>query len=80
MTSQTIKATFIDNQRGPTDLVKHDWMSVREVADYTRKSPNAIYLMIHRGELRAYKFGGRVRVKVKDLVSCFKPKGVWNGN
>ena len=42
-------------------------LTVSEVAEATRLSPNAVYRAIWDGELRASKLRGRVRVQLADL-------------
>lgn len=43
------------------------FLSPNEVAKILGLKPRAVYNMIQDGELRAYKFRGRFRIKATDL-------------
>ena len=43
------------------------WMTTRDAAAYLRKSVNAIYILVSRGQLRARKFANRLYFKRDEL-------------
>ena len=51
---------------------KIEWLSTKEAATYLRISPNALRIRVHRGEMRAYKLGHRLRFAIKDLSVSIK--------
>lgn len=55
--------------------IERKWLSTREAALYLCVSENALRIMVHRGQLRAYKFGRRLRFCVKDCEALFVKKG-----
>ena len=48
------------------------WYTTKEAASYLRISPNALRIMVHRGKVRAYKLGTRLRFKINDLDFLIK--------
>ena len=44
-----------------------EWLSTTSAAVFLDISPNAIRIMVHRGKLKAYKLGGRLRFRVREL-------------
>lgn len=52
------------------------WLATEEAAHFLSISPNALRIMVHRDQIRAYKFGRRLRFKRSDCMALFKLKGV----
>jgi excisionase family DNA binding protein len=62
-------ASILDNR------ILREWLSTEEAAFYLSISANALRIMVHRGQIRAYKLGRRLRFKQQDCQALFKPKG-----
>jgi len=43
------------------------WFGTNEAAAYLGLTPNALRIMVHRGKIKAYKLGARLRFKIGDL-------------
>jgi excisionase family DNA binding protein len=56
--------------------IVREWLSTEEAASYLSVSPNALRIMVYRGQIPAYKFGRRLRFKTQDCRTLFQPKGV----
>jgi excisionase family DNA binding protein len=55
--------------------IVREWLSTEEAALYLSISENALRIMVHRDQIKAYKFGRRLRFKVVDCSALFKRKG-----
>lgn len=55
--------------------IEREWLSTEEAACFLSVSSNAIRIMVYRGQVPAYKFGRRLRFKVKDCRALFLKKG-----
>ena len=55
--------------------IEHEWLSTDEAANYLSISANALRIMVHREQIKAYKFGRRLRFKLKDCQDLFVKKG-----
>lgn len=51
-----------------------EWLSTEEAAFFLSISANALRIMVHRGQIRAYKIGRRLRFKLQDCQALFQPK------
>ena len=51
----------------PTLFYNLEWLTSAEAAYYLRKTKDAIRQMVHRGQLRARKFHGRLYFKKVEL-------------
>jgi excisionase family DNA binding protein len=60
---------FFDNR------IEREWLSTEEAAYFLCITPNALRIMVHRGQIQVYKFGRRLRFKVKDCQVLFLKKG-----
>lgn len=56
--------------------ILREWLSTEEAAFFLSISANALRIMVHRGQIRAYKFGRRLRFKLQDCQALFQPRGV----
>lgn len=54
---------------------KREWLSTEEAADFLSISENALRIMVHRAQIRAYKLGRRLRFRVSDCEALFERKG-----
>lgn len=50
------------------------WLNTNEAADFLRLTPNALRILVHRAQVRYFKFGRRLRFKQDDLQSLFQLK------
>jgi len=44
-----------------------EWLSTKQAAEYLSVSPNALRIMVCRDQVKAYKFGSRLRFRLEDL-------------
>jgi excisionase family DNA binding protein len=54
---------------------KREWLSTEEAAYFLSVSENALRIMVHRNQVRAYKLGRRLRFKISDCEALFERKG-----
>lgn len=64
------KDWFFENQ------IKREWLSTKEAAYYLALSENAVRILVHRGQIPAFRFGRRLRFKLSDCLALFERKGV----
>lgn len=57
---------FFDN------LDSEMWLTVTDASRYLSLSANALRLMVHRGQVRSYKLGRRLRFRKRDLDALLK--------
>ncbi|MCM0604851.1 MAG: helix-turn-helix domain-containing protein [Xanthomonadaceae bacterium] len=50
-------------------------MSTVEAARYLSVTENALRILVHRGQVQAYKFGRRLRFKLTDCRALILKKG-----
>ena len=55
--------------------IEHEWLSTEEAARFLSISTNALRIMVHRDQIKAYKFGRRLRFKMHDCRALFIKKG-----
>ena len=55
--------------------IQREWLSTDEAAHFLSVSPNALRIMVHRDQIRAYKVGRRLRFSLQDCKSLFVKKG-----
>lgn len=55
--------------------IVREWLTTKEAAQYLGVSENALRIMVHRGQISAFKFGRRLRFRLKDCVALFSKKG-----
>jgi len=55
--------------------IVREWLSTDEAAHFLSVSANALRIMVHRDQIRAYKFGRRLRFKVRDCQALFQKRG-----
>lgn len=56
-----------------TDLEPATWLTVDDISDSLGCTRRHVLNMIHRGDLKAYKFGRLYRVQRRDLERALKP-------
>lgn len=55
--------------------IVREWLSTQEAASFLSISENALRIMVHRNQIKAYKFGRRLRFKLQDCRALFLQKG-----
>ncbi len=55
--------------------IDREWLTTIEAAHVLAISPNALRILVHRGQVRVYKFGRRLRFRLVDLQALFTRKG-----
>jgi|GEM_PF-755147 len=50
------------------------WLNTNEAAEFLRLTPNALRILVHRAQVRYFKFGRRLRFRQCDLHSLFHQK------
>ncbi len=55
--------------------IENEWLSTEEAATFLSISPNALRIMVYRDQIKAYKFGRRLRFKLRDCQGLFDMKG-----
>ena len=55
--------------------IEHEWLSTEEAARFLSISTNALRIMVHRDQIKAYKLGRRLRFKMHDCRALFIKKG-----
>lgn len=60
---------FFENQ------TQREWLSTEEAANFLSISANALRIMVHRDQIRAFKLGRRLRFRVQDCRQLFLKKG-----
>jgi len=51
-----------------------EWLSTKEAAEFLSLTPNALRILVHREQVRAYKLGSRLRFRLKDLKALLLKK------
>lgn len=60
---------FFENQ------MQREWLSTKEAAYFLSITPNALRIMVHRGQVQVYRFGRRLRFRVLDCRRLIATKG-----
>jgi len=55
-------------------------LTTEQAARVLSISPNALRIMVHRGQIEVYKFGRRLRFKLNDCLALISKKGASNGH
>ena len=63
------RSLFLENQS------QREWLSTEEAAHFLSISSNALRIMVHRDQIRVFKFGRRLRFRVQDCRQLFLTKG-----
>ena len=50
------------------------WLNTNEAAEFLRLTPNALRILVHRAQVKYFKFGRRLRFRFCDLHSLFQEK------
>lgn len=53
-----------------------EWLSTNEAAHFLSVTPNALRILVYRGQVPVYKFGRRLRFRLKDCQALFQKKGI----
>ena len=54
---------------------KREWLSTEEAAHFLSLSENALRILVHRGQVPVFKFGRRLRFRLRDCQALFQKKG-----
>ncbi len=52
-----------------------EWLSTKEAAHFLSISANALRIMVYRDQIPVFKFGRRLRFRLKDCQALFETKG-----
>lgn len=52
-----------------------EWLSTKEAAYFLSVTENALRIMVHRDQVPVFKFGRRLRFRLKDCQALFSRKG-----
>ena len=55
---------------------EREWLTTKEAAHILAVTENALRILVHKGQVPAYKFGHRLRFRLGDCLALFKRKGV----
>jgi excisionase family DNA binding protein len=55
--------------------IEQEWLTTKQASLFLGITPNALRIMVCRGQIPFYKFGRRLRFRVSDCKSLFKLKG-----
>jgi hypothetical protein len=50
------------------------WLNTNEAAELLKLTPNALRILVHRAQVKCFKFGRRLRFRPCDLMSLLQPK------
>ncbi len=50
------------------------WLNTNEAAEFLRLTPNALRILVHRAQVKYFKFGRRLRFRLYDLNSLLQLK------
>lgn len=72
-----VNETFPNSEDGGLfdNRIEHEWLSTEQASRFLSISSNALRIMVHRGQIKAYKFGRRLRFKMHDCRALFEKKG-----
>jgi excisionase family DNA binding protein len=51
-----------------------EWLATAAAATYLKISPNALRIMVHRGQVKAHKLRNRLRFKLQDLKALIQSR------
>lgn len=55
--------------------IDREWLTTIEAAHVLAITPNALRILVHRDQVKVYKFGRRLRFRMMDLQALFLRKG-----
>lgn len=55
--------------------VERERLTTKEAAHFLGVSENALRIMVHRDQVQVYKFGRRLRFRLRDCQALFSKKG-----
>lgn len=55
--------------------IEREWLTTQEAAHYLSVTPNALRIMVHRNQVKSYKFGKRLRFRIDDCRTLFSTRG-----
>jgi excisionase family DNA binding protein len=75
-----IQSTSENDKLFDNFIGKNEWLTTDKAAHLLSISPNALRIMVHRGQIQVYKFGRRLRFKICDCLALIQKKGAEHGN
>ncbi len=55
--------------------IEQEWLTTKQASYFLGITPNALRIMVCRGQIPFYKFGRRLRFRASDCQSLFQKKG-----
>ena len=55
--------------------IEREWLTTKDAAHFLAISENALRIMVHRDQIKVYKFGRRLRFKLEDCQCLVSLKG-----
>lgn len=55
--------------------IRSEWLTTKSASQYLQISEGALRILVHRGQIKAFKFGRRLRFSQIDLFNLIKRKG-----
>ncbi len=52
-----------------------EWLTTKEAARFLGVTPNAVRIMVYRNQIQTFKFGRRLRFRLRDCQALFIKKG-----
>ena len=68
----------IDGDTSPKffeNRIECKWLSTLEASKFLSLSENALRIMVHRGQVKVFKFGRRLRFRLSDCEALIKSRG-----
>jgi excisionase family DNA binding protein len=73
--SELIRSNRIVENQIFENRIDREWLTTIEAAYWLAITPNALRILVHRNQVRVYKFGRRLRFRMTDLQALFLRKG-----
>ncbi len=64
--------TMVTSRPSLFEISDEGWLSTKDVALFLSTSPNAVRIMVCRGQLAAYRIGGRLKFRKRDCNALLK--------
>lgn len=66
---------LLDSNKLFENTNRREWLSTEEAAHYLRLTPNALRIMVHRGQVVPHRVGRRLRFKEAELDALVMSTG-----
>ncbi len=74
MISSTVHAQNVHEHMFFENQTSREWLATAAAASYLKISPNALRIMVHRGQVRVHKLRSRLRFKLQDLKALIQSR------